>query len=75
VMIGLILYVEGLQLEEEDCNTMIIKQRKNGGRRDQRIYFVYYHVEANANKVQFYSSNGRVHKCTGGRRSDYHEQQ
>ena len=71
----LVLCVEDLGSEEEDCDTMIIKQRKNSGRRDQRIYFVCYHIEADANKMQFYSFKRCVYKCTRGRRSDYREQQ
>ena len=70
----LVLCVEDLGSEEEDCDAMIIKQRKNSGRRDQRIYFVCYYIEADANKMQFYSFKGCVHKCTRGSRLDYREQ-
>ena len=75
VVTGFVLCIEDLGSEEEDCDTMIIKQRKNSGRRDQRIYFVCYHIEADANKMQFYSFKRCVYKCTRGRRSDYREQQ
>ena len=74
VVTGFALCIEDLGSEEEDCDTMIIKQRKNSGRRDQRIYFVCYYIEADANKMQFYSFKGCVHKCTRGRRLDYREQ-
>jgi len=75
VVIGSVLCIEDLGLEEEDCDAMIIKQRKNSGRRDQRIYFVCYHVDTDANKMQFYSFKGCVYKCTRGCRSDYREHQ
>ena len=55
MVIGLVLYMEDLELEE-DYDAMIVKQRKSCGRRGSKESVVCSHVEANANKVQFYSS-------------------